>query len=215
MRFVLFSENSSDIVIVRDGKALTLPEVFKTLNMTAYDLNVDTLDMHADKTFHRFDKFNLKVSKQDDTGPQRREREKRTMVESELIFVCLLPLCLFLSVQYNPVGESRLREIFLKYNNYIKVSACAATDARIAIVLFNLPFFVFPFFFSFLPSPPTLKHSLAPSVSSSCPGGFQGLRDSPNFSLFLLCPCALVPFLTRWLIFLSFPRFCCLSDFNL
>jgi AMP deaminase len=47
----------------------------------SYDLNVDTLDMHADKTFHRFDKFNLK---------------------------------------YNPVGESRLREVFLKYNNLIK-----------------------------------------------------------------------------------------------
>ena len=72
MRFVV-AENSSDIVIVRDGKALTLPEVFKTLNMTAYDLNVDTLDMHADKTFHRFDKFNLKVRNKDDTCTQRRE----------------------------------------------------------------------------------------------------------------------------------------------
>ena len=41
-----------------------------------YDLNVDTLDMHADKNiFHRFDKFNLK---------------------------------------YNPCGQSRLREIFIK-----------------------------------------------------------------------------------------------------
>ena len=41
-----------------------------------YDLNVDTLDMHADKnTFHRFDRFNLK---------------------------------------YNPFGQSRLREIFIK-----------------------------------------------------------------------------------------------------
>ncbi len=41
-----------------------------------HDLNVDTLDMHADKnTFHRFDRFNLK---------------------------------------YNPFGQSRLREIFIK-----------------------------------------------------------------------------------------------------
>jgi len=41
-----------------------------------HDLNVDTLDMHADKNiFHRFDKFNLK---------------------------------------YNPCGQSRLREIFIK-----------------------------------------------------------------------------------------------------
>jgi adenosine deaminase len=46
-----------------------------------HDLNVDTLDMHADKnTFHRFDKFNLK---------------------------------------YNPFGQSRLREIFIKQDNII------------------------------------------------------------------------------------------------
>lgn len=39
---------------VRDGKWLTLKEVFESLRMTGYDLNVDTLDMHADKnTFHR------------------------------------------------------------------------------------------------------------------------------------------------------------------
>lgn len=53
-----------------------LQEVFDSLNLTAYDLNVDTLDMHADKTiFHRFDRFNLK---------------------------------------YNPFGQSRLREVFIK-----------------------------------------------------------------------------------------------------
>ncbi|KAI3404707.2 AMD1 [Candida oxycetoniae] len=69
-------------VIFRDGKILTLAEVFKSLNLTAYDLSIDTLDMHAHTdTFHRFDKFNLK---------------------------------------YNPIGESRLREIFLKTDNFIK-----------------------------------------------------------------------------------------------
>ncbi len=65
----------------RDGKYLTLKEVFESLKLTAYDLNVDTLDMHADKNiFHRFDKFNLK---------------------------------------YNPCGQSRLREIFIKQDNII------------------------------------------------------------------------------------------------
>ena len=64
------------------GKVLTLSEVFKSLQLTAYDLSIDTLDMHAHKdSFHRFDKFNLK---------------------------------------YNPIGESRLREIFLKTDNYIQ-----------------------------------------------------------------------------------------------
>ena len=68
--------------IQRDGSFLTLSEVFCSLNLTAYDLSIDTLDMHAHyDTFHRFDRFNLK---------------------------------------YNPCGQSRLREIFLKYNNLMK-----------------------------------------------------------------------------------------------
>eukprot|EP01138_Halocafeteria_seosinensis_P016443 gb/GECG01016774.1/.p1 GENE.gb/GECG01016774.1/~~gb/GECG01016774.1/.p1 ORF type:complete len:1139 (+),score=161.45 gb/GECG01016774.1/:1-3417(+) len=68
-------------VIIRDGKELSLTEVFDSLNLTAYDLSIDTLDMHADNTFHRFDRFNLK---------------------------------------YNPIGQSRLREIFLKTDNHIE-----------------------------------------------------------------------------------------------
>ena len=69
-------------MIHRDGKALTLTQVFESLKLTAYDLSIDTLDMHAHQdSFHRFDKFNLK---------------------------------------YNPIGESRLREIFLKTDNLIK-----------------------------------------------------------------------------------------------
>lgn len=69
-----------EIVIFRDGRFMTLSEVFRSLNLTAYDLSVDTLDMHASNTFHRFDRFNLK---------------------------------------YNPAGQSRLREIFLKTDNLI------------------------------------------------------------------------------------------------
>jgi len=70
-----------EIVLKRDGEnELTLEGVFKSLRLTAYDLSIDTLDMHAHDTFHRFDRFNLK---------------------------------------YNPAGQSRLREIFLKTDNYI------------------------------------------------------------------------------------------------
>lgn len=98
------------VVIYRDGQYLTLKEVFDSLDLTGfvllysiyifshcyvlavcyfnglthcrYDLSVDLLDVHADKsTFHRFDKFNLK---------------------------------------YNPCGQSRLREIFLKQDNLIQ-----------------------------------------------------------------------------------------------
>jgi hypothetical protein len=93
---------------------MTLKEVFESLDLTGcvlgfiicicnadstvswlifflfflrYDLNVDLLDVHADKsTFHRFDKFNLK---------------------------------------YNPCGQSRLREIFLKQDNLIQGIICS------------------------------------------------------------------------------------------
>ncbi|KAJ3345044.1 AMP deaminase [Entophlyctis luteolus] len=83
LRFIKakLKKRPNDIVIFRDGKHLTLKEVFESLHLTAYDLSIDTLDMHAHKdSFHRFDKFNLK---------------------------------------YNPIGESRLREIFMKTDNFI------------------------------------------------------------------------------------------------
>ncbi|KAG0206079.1 AMP deaminase [Mortierella sp. GBA30] len=74
-------QTPNETVIFRDGKELTLEEVFQSLKLTAYDLSIDTLDMHAHKdSFHRFDKFNLK---------------------------------------YNPIGESRLREIFMKTDNKV------------------------------------------------------------------------------------------------
>ncbi|KDQ62720.1 hypothetical protein JAAARDRAFT_121826 [Jaapia argillacea MUCL 33604] len=84
LRFIKskMKRSPQDVVIFRDGKHLTLEQVFDSLNLTAYDLSIDTLDMHAHQdSFHRFDKFNLK---------------------------------------YNPIGESRLREIFLKTDNLIQ-----------------------------------------------------------------------------------------------
>lgn len=36
-----------EIVHVERGKGQTLMEVFQTMNLTAFDLSVDTLDMHA------------------------------------------------------------------------------------------------------------------------------------------------------------------------
>uniref|UniRef100_A0A3B5JZA2 AMP deaminase n=2 Tax=Takifugu rubripes TaxID=31033 RepID=A0A3B5JZA2_TAKRU len=71
-----------EIVHIENGRGQTLKEVFETMNLTAFDLSVDTLDMHADRnTFHRFDKFNSK---------------------------------------YNPIGESILREIFIKTDNHVE-----------------------------------------------------------------------------------------------
>eukprot|EP00297_Palpitomonas_bilix_P002600 CAMPEP_0113911350 /NCGR_PEP_ID=MMETSP0780_2-20120614/28150_1 /TAXON_ID=652834 /ORGANISM="Palpitomonas bilix" /LENGTH=761 /DNA_ID=CAMNT_0000907843 /DNA_START=56 /DNA_END=2339 /DNA_ORIENTATION=- /assembly_acc=CAM_ASM_000599 len=74
-------ESPDEIVIFRDGKYLTIKEVFESLKLNPQDLSVDNLDTHAHQdTFHRFDKFNLK---------------------------------------YNPFGQSRLREVFLKTDNLI------------------------------------------------------------------------------------------------
>ncbi|CAL8582744.1 AMP deaminase [Xanthoria parietina] len=84
LRFIKskLKHSASDKVMFREGKEMTLQDVFDSLEMTAYDLSIDTLDTHAHTdSFHRFDKFNLK---------------------------------------YNPVGSSRLREIFLKTDNYIQ-----------------------------------------------------------------------------------------------
>lgn len=84
LRFIKakMKRSPDDVVIFRDGAELTLSQVFQSLGLTAYDLSIDTLDMHAHQdSFHRFDKFNLK---------------------------------------YNPIGESRLREIFLKTDNFIQ-----------------------------------------------------------------------------------------------
>lgn len=77
-----------------------MKEVFKKMGIDAYDLSVDMLDVHADRnTFHRFDKFNTKYGS---SAPF----DLRTSFRA-LIF------------RYNPVGESTLREIFIKTDNYV------------------------------------------------------------------------------------------------
>ncbi len=84
LRFIKgkLKKSPDDIVVYRDDQHLTLSQVFQSLSLTAYDLNIDKLDMHAHMdSFHRFDRFNLK---------------------------------------YNPIGEARLREIFLKTDNLIQ-----------------------------------------------------------------------------------------------
>ena len=51
------------VVLTRDGKDMTLSEVFKSMDMTAYDLSIDALDLHAGQhCFHRFDRFNTKYN---------------------------------------------------------------------------------------------------------------------------------------------------------
>lgn len=49
LRFIKskMKRSSDEIVMFRDGKHLTLAEVFESINLTAYDLSIDTLDMHV------------------------------------------------------------------------------------------------------------------------------------------------------------------------
>lgn len=49
LRFIKsrMKRSPDEIVMFRDGKHLTLAEVFESINLTAYDLSIDTLDMHV------------------------------------------------------------------------------------------------------------------------------------------------------------------------
>lgn len=65
LRFIkhkLKTEPDQEVIRNEEGQILTLKGVFKTLQLSPYDLNVDVLDMHAKNTFQRFDRFNLKYN---------------------------------------------------------------------------------------------------------------------------------------------------------
>lgn len=49
LRFIKskMKKSPDEVVMFRDGKHLTLKEVFESINLTAYDLSIDTLDMHV------------------------------------------------------------------------------------------------------------------------------------------------------------------------
>jgi AMP deaminase len=49
LRFIKskMKKNPDEVVLDRDGRLLTLAEVFQSINLTAYDLSIDTLDMHV------------------------------------------------------------------------------------------------------------------------------------------------------------------------
>ncbi|KAM8938739.1 AMP deaminase 3 [Pelodytes ibericus] len=65
LRFIkhTYRTESDRVVTEKDGKKMTLKELFESLHMHPYDLTVDSLDVHAGRqTFHRFDKFNAKYN---------------------------------------------------------------------------------------------------------------------------------------------------------
>lgn len=57
LRFIkkAVKNNPDEIVCCKNGEKMSLAQVFASLNLTAYDLSVDMLDVHADRnTFHRY-----------------------------------------------------------------------------------------------------------------------------------------------------------------
>ena len=54
LRFIKskMKKSPDEIVMHRDGKHLTLRQVFESINLTAYDLSIDTLDMHVSTADH-------------------------------------------------------------------------------------------------------------------------------------------------------------------
>lgn len=53
LRFIKskMKKSPDEVVMFRDNKELTLKEVFESINLTAYDLSIDTLDMHVRQYF--------------------------------------------------------------------------------------------------------------------------------------------------------------------
>lgn len=49
LRFIKskMKKHPNEVVLFRDGRHLTLAEVFASIKLTAYDLSIDTLDMHV------------------------------------------------------------------------------------------------------------------------------------------------------------------------
>ena len=77
------------------------------MNLTSYDLTVDMLDVHADRnTFHRFGHLQILQSQSDGK------------LSTHVLNVPHRRFDKFNS-KYNPVGASRLREVFLKTNNHV------------------------------------------------------------------------------------------------
>ncbi|CAK5088202.1 unnamed protein product [Meloidogyne enterolobii] len=55
--------DADEVVQLKNGRPITMREVFEKMGVSPYDLSVDMLDVHADRnTFHRFDKFNAKYN---------------------------------------------------------------------------------------------------------------------------------------------------------
>lgn len=112
-----YKTEAERVVLEKNGKKLTLKQVFDNLKMDPYDLTVDSLDVHAVRISDnlRTPKLCFYV-----TFPCRID-----LATIKKLLYCLLQgrqtfhrFDKFNS-KYNPVGASELREIYIKSDNYI------------------------------------------------------------------------------------------------
>lgn len=93
---------------------MTLSDVFQSMNLTTYDLTVDMLDVHAVcSQFYDFDEEIPKIS-----------INKKNIFFFAFFVHFSQDRNTFhrfdkFNAKYNPIGESRLREVFLKTDNYL------------------------------------------------------------------------------------------------
>lgn len=118
-----------EIVHVERGKGQTLMEVFESMNLTAFDLSVDTLDMHAVSSCHRGQIYcssvfkiyhDIEMTCNDSVSV--RDYVNLTGTVFRLFLQDRNTFHRFdkFNAKYNPIGESILREIFIKTDNHIE-----------------------------------------------------------------------------------------------
>lgn len=142
LRFIKskMKKSPSEVVLHRDGKKLTLAQVFESINLTAYDLSIDTLDMHVSPTVdlsaHHsivfLDPLHIIIVPVSKHSPWFLNCSNSYCPETfDACHIFILISCRKartdsfhrfdkFNLKYNPIGQSRLREIFLKTDNYIK-----------------------------------------------------------------------------------------------
>ncbi|XP_078326686.1 AMP deaminase 2-like isoform X2 [Crassostrea virginica] len=107
LRFIKkMMKNCSQDVVCKDkksGKEMTLAEVRESMNLSTYQLSVDILDVHAVFDSMELKPYDLSVDKLDVHA------DRNTFHRFDKF-----------NAKYNPIGESRLREIFIKTDNYIQ-----------------------------------------------------------------------------------------------
>ncbi|XP_018917140.1 AMP deaminase 2 isoform X3 [Bemisia tabaci] len=99
LRFIKKTLKNHKDEVVTCGKEgeMTLSQVFQSMKLTSYDLTVDMLDVHAMENDRQMEKS---------IDPHTLDRNTFHRFDK-------------FNSKYNPIGESRLREVFLKTDNYL------------------------------------------------------------------------------------------------